>query len=640
VLNIGSKNWKKISKYLKTRTPVQCLHRWTKILRPGLVKGPWTIEEDKQLLNWIKINGPCKWSKCSIIIQGRSGKQCRERWFNTLNPNVKKGNWCQEEDYQIFLLFERFGSKWSKISSFFEGRTENSIKNRFYSTLRRIHADNNRDLLTKEGYPSCNYDDKQNLLEKDKIIEDIHNSISSEFIDEEESKNSNLEKIQNKNTKKLEKENYSKNLDSKEELYINNINNNNSKITSHQIGQEELLKYFPTALKEKKEIYDEYIKSKENIIGKNSEINNKIRIEDLIEEKFSEKNAFRNHNKSLLLKSENEKNENIVFEILKKQQFSNNNDIKLINKKTKDFNETLFNNNNQFFEPEKNRQSIKPYYNSNFKTINQNLDLSTNNNDIDFSSNITSRNISSNSIKTLNFSQEKLNIIKDNNISNPQMNFINKNQEIFNPHFFISNNNNESRNFLENINMSNKIENNLKRNSSKYLFPNLPEKCNLNEEIRMNNNILNNNIFYQNEPNFDIDNITSEKDFKQMNLKCNNNLLNIKQHNNHNNTRNFNSNFYNQFYNSLYDDIHNIEKLLTQTKTEIKNFEMVKNDILPLLNSKSQRNLNVFNSIHSNNNQTNILLKNFNYDKIDNNNQIISKTKNIDGKFNPQKDMF
>ncbi len=90
----------------------------------------------------------------------------------------------------------------------------------------------------------------------------------------------------------------------------------------------------------------------------------------------------------------------------------------------------------------------------------------------------------------------------------------------------------------------------------------------------------------------------------------------------------------------IYFHIHNIEKLLTQTKTEIKNFEMVKNDILPLLNSKSQRNLNVFNSIHSNNNQTNILLKNFNYDKIDNNNQIISKTKNIDGKFNPQKDMF
>ena len=60
--------------------------------------GPWQEEEDEKLLEWVKNNGPCKWSICAENIQGRSGKQCRERWFNNLNPNVKKGGWTQQED--------------------------------------------------------------------------------------------------------------------------------------------------------------------------------------------------------------------------------------------------------------------------------------------------------------------------------------------------------------------------------------------------------------------------------------------------------------------------------------------------------------------------------------------------------------
>jgi hypothetical protein len=141
VLKYGLRNWKKISDEIQCRSSVQCLHRWTKILKPGLTKGPWTMEEDKKLIEWIKVEGSHKWSQCAEFISGRSGKQCRERWSNTLSPNVKKGNWTLEEDYNIFNLFSVYGSKWSKIALNFPGRTENSVKNRFYSTLRRIAAD-------------------------------------------------------------------------------------------------------------------------------------------------------------------------------------------------------------------------------------------------------------------------------------------------------------------------------------------------------------------------------------------------------------------------------------------------------------------------------------------------------------------
>jgi len=40
----GGKNWKKIAEMLPGRSDVQCLHRWQKVLRPGLIKGSWTKE--------------------------------------------------------------------------------------------------------------------------------------------------------------------------------------------------------------------------------------------------------------------------------------------------------------------------------------------------------------------------------------------------------------------------------------------------------------------------------------------------------------------------------------------------------------------------------------------------------------------
>lgn len=137
----GEKQWRKISENIPGRSSIQCLHRWTKILKPGLVKGRWTAEEDQKLVTWVKTEGASKWAQCANFIKGRSGKQCRERWFNNLNPDVKKGNWSKEEDELIFQLYQKYGSSWSKVAKFLPGRTENAIKNRFYSTLRRLAAD-------------------------------------------------------------------------------------------------------------------------------------------------------------------------------------------------------------------------------------------------------------------------------------------------------------------------------------------------------------------------------------------------------------------------------------------------------------------------------------------------------------------
>lgn len=141
VLN-GEGNWKKIAGSLTDRSHLQCLHRWQKVLNPALVKGPWKEEEDNKLIELVEKYGPKDWSTIASHIQGRIGKQCRERWFNHLSPEVRKTNWSPEEDRIIIDAHHRLGNKWTAISKLLDGRPANAIKNHWNSTLLKRIQDN------------------------------------------------------------------------------------------------------------------------------------------------------------------------------------------------------------------------------------------------------------------------------------------------------------------------------------------------------------------------------------------------------------------------------------------------------------------------------------------------------------------
>jgi len=142
VLN-GEGNWKKIAQSLTDRSHLQCLHRWQKVLNPALVKGPWKEEEDNKLVELVEKYGPKDWSTIASHIQGRIGKQCRERWFNHLSPEVRKTNWSPEEDRIIIEAHHRLGNKWTAISKLLDGRPANAIKNHWNSTLLKRIQDSN-----------------------------------------------------------------------------------------------------------------------------------------------------------------------------------------------------------------------------------------------------------------------------------------------------------------------------------------------------------------------------------------------------------------------------------------------------------------------------------------------------------------
>lgn len=140
VSGTAGKSWSRIALVAFPHGPHDreaCAARWKLISKPQSVKGPWSQQEDKILAKLVDELGAERWVAIAERLGTRSGKQCRERWHNHIDPSINKAPFTHEEDALIIQMYEKMGSKWAEMSKVLKGRPDNAIKNHYNTTLIR-----------------------------------------------------------------------------------------------------------------------------------------------------------------------------------------------------------------------------------------------------------------------------------------------------------------------------------------------------------------------------------------------------------------------------------------------------------------------------------------------------------------------
>ena len=136
---LGEGNWQQTASMLGNRTGNQCLQRWMKSLNPAIRRGKWTLQEDETLRRAVNFYGVGNWNKIQQHLPGRTDMQARERWTNILDPSLTFTPFTAEEEERLYALIEEHGRKWSMLTQFFPGRTDNHLL-RFWKTAENRKA--------------------------------------------------------------------------------------------------------------------------------------------------------------------------------------------------------------------------------------------------------------------------------------------------------------------------------------------------------------------------------------------------------------------------------------------------------------------------------------------------------------------
>ncbi|KAL6708038.1 hypothetical protein ACN47E_003472 [Coniothyrium glycines] len=131
------RDWCRIAGQLPGRTNKDCRKRWHNSVAGGLKKGQWSKSEDELLSGGVEQHGH-RWTLVASCVGSRSADQCAKRWQQSLDPDLDRSEWRESEDRLLLDATQRLGRHWKDIQrENFPGRSKNDIKNRYTVLVRR-----------------------------------------------------------------------------------------------------------------------------------------------------------------------------------------------------------------------------------------------------------------------------------------------------------------------------------------------------------------------------------------------------------------------------------------------------------------------------------------------------------------------